>query len=340
MKIRIFSFSESGSEIARELEDKLEYQTYHSSSKDLEKGIRPVLNEDWKNLDGIIFIGALGIAVRMIAPLIEHKTKDPAVIVVDDLGTYAISLLSGHLGGANELTLEVAELLAAQPIITTASDNRGIEALDLFAQANNYAMEDMKSITRLTSMMVDGKKIGFFSEDDKIINYPNLKTFTKLEDIKNARDIDGAILVTSNLVEKEELGSLDHAILRPKNLNIGIGCRKGVSGERIRMAIDELFRELKLSKESIKEIGTVEVKKDELGIIETANYFRVNMKIFSLDEIGRVDHKFGRSEFVKDTIGVYSVAEPSAYLLGGRFISKRTSHDGITLSITKEDIDG
>lgn len=340
MKLLAFSFSDEGAKIGRKLEESLAYDIEHLASRELEVKVSEYLGDKWDSLDGIIFIGALGIAVRIIAPLILHKASDPAVVVLDDLGEYSISLLSGHLGGANQLAEEIATCLGARPIITTASDRRGIEALDLFAKRNNYEMEDMETITRLTRKMVDGKKLGFFSEDKKLINYPYLKIFTSLEEMKKDREIEGAILVTSSLISQEKMGGLPLTILRPKNLNIGIGCRKGVEGKRIKAAIGDLFQELQLSQASIGKIGTVEVKKDEAGIIETAAYYGVDMKIFSLKEIGRVDHKFKGSDFVKKTIGVYSVAEPSAYLLGGNIISKRTSHEGITLSVTKEDMNG
>ncbi len=340
MKLLAFSFSDEGAKIGGQLEESLAFDIDHLTSRELEVKVSEYLEDKWDSLDGIIFIGALGIAVRIIAPLIVHKATDPAVVVIDDQGEYSISLLSGHLGGANQLAEELATCLGASPIITTASDKRGIEALDLFAKKNNYEMEDMETITRLTRKMVDGKRLGFFSEDKKLINYPNLKIFTRLEDMKKDKDIEGAILVTSSLIDQKEMGKLPYTILRPKNLNIGIGCRKGVEAKRIKSAIEDLFQELKLSQASIGKIGTVEVKKDEAGIIEAAAYYGVDMKIFSLEEIARVEHKFKGSDFVKKTIGVYSVAEPSAYLLGGKIISKRTSHEGITLSITKEDMNG
>lgn len=340
MKLLAFSFSDEGAKIGKKLEESLDYNIGHLTSRELEVRVSEYLEDKWDSLDGVVFIGAMGIAVRIIAPLILHKTSDPAVVVIDDLGENSISVLSGHLGGANQLAEELADYLGARPIITTASDKRGIEALDLFAKKNNYEMEDMKTITRLTRKMVDGKKIAWFSEEKELIDYPHLKIFTSLEDMRADGEIEGAILVTSSLIGQKEMGSLPYTILRPKNLNIGIGCRKGVEADRIKAAIGDLFQELKLSQASIGKIGTVEIKKDEAGIIETADYYGVDMTIFSLEEIGRVDHKFKGSDFVKKTIGVYAVAEPSAYLLGGKIISKRTSHEGITLSVTKEDMNG
>lgn len=337
MKIACFSFTDKGSALGEQLlnssNDK--YTIHHYNNSNVEGGIKMLLNFAWHNYDGLVFISATGIAIRLINPFIEHKTKDPAIIVVDDLGRYAISLLSGHIGGANDLANFVGEELHAMPIITTASDSRGIESLDLFAKSNDYYMEDMSSITRLTSMMVNGKKIGFYSEDDVLINYTSLVKVSSLDNIDE--NIEGLIIVSSNIIEDM---NIPHAILRPKNINIGIGCRKGVEGTRILGAIRNALNEVDLSPNSIKSIGTVEVKKNEAGIIEAAQYFNCPLVIFTIEEIGDVEEKFEKSQFVKDTIGVYSVSEPVAYLLGGQLILKKSKHNGITISISKENING
>lgn len=339
MKIAAYSFSEKGYKLGESLVDSNLFNLTHRRSKKIDGGVKEDLKKSWYDNDALIFIGATGIAVRMIAPYIKHKTKDPAVIVIDDSSNFVISLLSGHIGGANELSLEIANIIGATPVITTASDNRGIEAIDLFAQKNNYHMENLKTITDITGKMVDGKKIGFFSEDKHIINYPNLVVENDLDKLINNKELDGLIIVTSEKIDKDKI-TIAHTILRPKNLNVGIGCRRGMPKERIVGAVKDLFKELNLSTKSIKSFATVEVKKDELGIIQASEYFNAGLKIFSLEEIGKVDYKFNKSDFVKKTIGVYSVAEPSAYLLGGEFLSMRTTHEGITLSVTREEQNG
>ena len=175
MKIACFSFSDMGSLLGEQLTNvsNNKYTIDHFRNASVDGGIKMLLTNAWANYDGLIFISATGIAIRLINPFIENKTKDPAVIVVDDLGRYAISLLSGHIGGANDLANYIAEKLNALPIITTASDSRGIESIDLIAKTNDYYMEDMNSITTITSMMVNGKKIGFYSEGDKVKKYHN-----------------------------------------------------------------------------------------------------------------------------------------------------------------------
>ena len=335
MKIACFSFTDNGKELGEKLKkiNSDKYMIHHYENKKIEGGIKLLLNHAWKEYDGLIFISSTGIAVRMINPFIEDKTKDPAIVVLDDMGKFSISLLSGHIGGANVLAKDIGESLGSIPIITTATDNRGIESVDIFAKANNYHMEDMKTVTTITSLMVNQKTIGLYTEDDKMINYKNI---IRVKDLNSIDDkIEGLIIISSeNLRDIKMTIPTTHLI--PRNINIGIGCRKGVEGKRIIEAVEEVLEKLNLSKESVQAIGTVEVKKDEEGIIEASKHFNCPMKIFTIDEIKVVEDKFEKSQFVKDTIGVYSVSEPCAYLLGGRLIHIKSKHNGITISISKE----
>lgn len=331
MKIACFSFTDKGRELGERLEILGKYTIKHYENKELDGGIKMLLNQIWKEYDGFIFISATGIALRFINPYIQDKTIDPAIVVVDDMGRFSISLLSGHIGGGNALAEYIGAEIGAIPVITTATDNRGIESIDSFAKKNDYYMEDMKSITRITSMMVNGKTIGLYSEDDKIIKYDNIIFVKDLNNIDPK--IDGLIIVASQIYKDIDI---PNTVLIPKNINIGMGCRKGVETERIIKAVEDTFSNENLSTKGIKAIGTVEVKKDEKGIIETAKHFSCPMKIFTIDQIKEVEDQFEKSQFVKDTIGVYSVSEPTAHLLGGKMIAMKSKHNGITISISKE----
>lgn len=337
MKIACFSFTDKGKRLGDRLESLSNdiYNINHYENKKNEGGIKELLNRIWTECNGLIFISATGIALRMINPYIQNKTIDPAVVVVDDMGSFSISLLSGHIGGGNDLAEYIGHEIGAMPVITTATDNRGIESIDNFAKKNDYCMEDMKSITRITSMMVNGKTIGLYTEDGKGINYDNIIIVDDLNNIDPR--IDGLIIVSSEIHKNIKLPK---TTLIPKNINIGMGCRKGVETERIIKAVEEVFYNEKLSTKGIKAIATVEVKKDEKGIIQASKYFHCPMKIFTIDEIKEVEDKFEKSQFVKDTIGVYSVSEPTAYLLGGEMIAMKSKHNGITISISKEKNNG
>lgn len=336
MKIACISFTQQGKEIGEKLvkssSKNNKYVVHHFINDEIHGGIKTRMDFFVKEYDGLIFISATGIAVRFMNPYIINKTLDPAVVVVDDGGNFSISLLSGHIGGANRLAQWVGDIIGAIPVITTASDNRGIESIDLFAMKNNYHMEDMEAVKDITAMMVNKNKIGFYSELKEIIKYDNLKILDNFQDIDHS--IQGVIIVSSQ--KRIDIPYEKHCRLIPKNINIGIGCRRGMEGKRIIEAIENILTQLNLSSKGIKAIGTIEVKKDEIGIIEACNHFNCPLKIFTLEEIKKIEDNFPKSQFVKKTIGVYSVSEPSAYLLGGKMLTGKIKIDGITISVAKE----
>lgn len=333
MKLACLSFSEKGGllgENIKGLEGK--HSIIHIENSKYDGGIKEFLKDNWNEFQGFIFISATGIAVRMINPYIRNKAVDPAIVVMDDYGKYSISLLSGHLGGANEIALWISKKINTIPVITTASDSRNIESIDMFAKKNNYYIDDMKSITEITAMMVNHKKIGFYTEDKNIIKYNNLMIIKDLE--KKDKSLNGIIIISSK--DNIETLNIPYTILRPRNINIGIGCRKGIEKDIILEAIDIALKSKNLSPKSINSMGTIEVKKEERGIIKAAKQLNCPLKIFTIEEIGKTDHLFEKSQFVKDTIGVYSVSEPSAYLLGGELIVNKLKHKGVTISISKK----
>lgn len=342
MKIACFSFTTKGEEIGDKILDcykeksKFIKEVGHFKNSSIDGGIKKILPIIVNKYNGIVFISATGIAIRLMMPFIKNKKIDPAVVVVDDLGRYSISLLSGHIGGGNILAKEIGNIIDAKPIITTASDSRGIESVDIYAMRNNLYMENMNSIKNITALMVEERKIGFYSEINTIIDYENLVEVENKEEIHLIeKKVDGFLIVTSE--EYIEI-NIPHTILRPKNLNIGIGCRRGVKGEQIIKSIIDLFRKNNLSKKSIKSIGTISLKKDEKGIIEASKYFNCPINIYSKEEIKEVEDKFKKNKFVKEKIGVYGVSEPSAYLSGGRLIINKTIYKDITLAVSKEEI--
>lgn len=272
----------------------------------------------------IVFIASTGIAVRLSASYLQHKSSDPAIVVIDDLGRFSISLVSGHLGGANELTLKLAEILACQPVITTASDGRGFEAIDMFAKSNGLYIEGLEDAKKITAMMVEGKGIKLESELKLELGYDNITD----------EDYEAVVIVSSR---KRISKDMSCCILRPRNINVGIGCRRGKSKDEILTAIYEVFERYNLSIRSIKAVATVNLKADEQGIIDACKELGCSMRIFDLESIGKVENLFDSSEFVKSEIGVSSVCEPCAYLTGGKLIVGKTIMNGITIAVSKED---
>lgn len=327
MKLACFTFTESGKSIANTLSHNLDYPIEILSRETTRGDLKGVVKKSFETCDALIFISSTGIAVRLIAPCIKNKTTDPAVIVIDDMGRYAISLLSGHIGGANELTEKISAIINALPIITTASDARGIEAVDMFAKRNGLLIENMEDAKIITAMMVEGKPISLISEVGLKINYNNL----------NCKEPEGLIVVTSS---ERELWDKPCCILRPENLNIGIGCKRGKTKEEILYAIEKVFKENNLSISSIKMAGSIDIKKNEAGIIEACEELGINFKTFTGEEIRAVEDRFTKSDFVLKNVGVSSVSEACAFLLGGNIIVGKTAIDGVTVAVSKEEQNG
>lgn len=318
MKIACLTFTSSGEAIAQRIKSSTNYEVHLYSKENYKSNI----NDIFKQYDGIIFISSTGIAIRISSPFIKSKGSDPAIIVVDDLGRYSISLLSGHIGGANELAQSIADCLKCQAIITTASDGRGIEAVDMFAKRNNLFIENLEEAKKITSMMIEGEVIKLESEIKAKIGYNNIEN-------KNEA---GAIFVSSKLNINYDK---PRCVLRPKNITVGLGCRRGKTVDEIVSALTKLFYDNNLSVKSIKQIATVDVKQDEIGIIDACTYLNCKMVIIPREAIKMVQDKFKKSAFVEGTIGVSSVCEPCAYISGGDLIVGRTAINGITIAISK-----
>ena len=318
MKIAICYFTKNGECIAYKIKCSSEYEVHMFSKENYKSN----LNDIFEHYYGIIFISSTGIAIRISAPFIKNKSVDPAIVVVDDLGRYSISLLSGHIGGANQLAEKVAEYLKCQAIITTASDGRGIEAVDMFAKSNNLFIENLEDAKKITSMMLSGEAIKLESEIKAKIDYNNI--------VENHEA--GTIFVLSKLDINYGKPS---CVLRPKNITVGLGCRRGKTKDEIIRALTVIFKNNNLCLESIKKIATVDVKQDERGIIDACQYLNCEMVIISREDIKKVQDEFEKSAFVESTIGVSSVCEPCASIAGGEIIVRKIAINGITIAISK-----
>lgn len=328
MKIAIISVTKNGDSNSLVLKEKLQEFSanikiyFKSEVKTL--GLNNVCKEAMTSYEAVIFISSTGIAVRGIAPFIKSKDKDPAVVVVDNSSKYAISLLSGHLGGANELTALVSEILGAEAIITTATDNLNIKAPDLFAKENNLIIDSLKDCKDIAALLVEGKKVGFYDEDNK------------LDIPKGYRDslegVDGVMYVTNKL----NLNTSKKALkLIRKNIVLGIGCRKDYDEDTMEKTVFEVLEKYNLDIRSVKVIGTVEIKAEEKAILRLQKRLSCDLNIFSIDDIRKVEHKYEGSDFVRKTIGVGSVCEPSVELSGAEILIDKLKLNGMTLCIGK-----
>lgn len=319
----------------------------------------------FKKYSNLIFIMATGIVVRSIAPHVNDKRYDPCVIVMDEKGRNVISLLSGHIGGGNELAGYIAKKIDANPVITTSTDVNGKGALDLFVKQVGASLGNFKECTKFFNMnLIQGKRLGMLFDMAGISDIKELgfdmdavRGFEMSNDVKDTIALDGLVLVTNRentevqkslsniykdlsasgktadqLVQEDgKVKIMATALL--KNIVIAVGCRRGKTVDEIRRALFQFLSDNGLNVKSILKIATVDLKADEEGIIALAKELEVPLEIVERSEIEKVDHLFERSEFVKKSIGVYSVVNPVTHIKsGGNIVAKRQSFGGITLA--------
>ena len=262
----------------------------------------------------LLFIGACGIAVRAIAPYVENKLYDSPVLVADELGTYVIPILSGHMGGANELALKLAEKMNAIPVITTATDLNGAFSVDMFAKRNHLAVVNKSGIARVSSKVLQGEPVKI-SMEPYPPNHP----------------VD--VVITT---EHKPFGQA--LVLRPKCYIIGMGCRKGKEPEKIEAFIAQTLEAFKISPDQIDALASIDVKKEETGLIRWSERNRVPFLTYSAQELNGVQGDFSSSGFVKSQVGVDNVCERAALIAcgeGGELVVKKQAYDGMTIAIAK-----
>lgn len=315
----VIAFTKNGVALADKLNigDIYVYYKYKNKHKAF-KSIGDIMEYCWKNYDAIVFISACGIAVRAIAPFIKNKTVDPAIIVCDELGKFVISLLSGHIGGANNLAKEIASLTGGIPVITTATDIKGKFAVDIWAKENNLVITDMKMAKEISAAIVNGEEVGYKG------SLPKPKDLTD-----NIAEYGVFVGYTLDKPFKNTL------VLAEKSLVLGIGCRLNTSYEKIKNAVDNIFKRENLNINSIKSINSIDIKKNETGIIKFAEELGISFNTYSAGYLQNIQGHFSYSRFVEKTTGVDCVCERAALSTGGNLIIKKQVYDGVTLAVAK-----
>ena len=273
-----------------------------------------VFRERWFQGRAFVCIMATGIVVRQIAPLLQHKSVDPAVVVVDELGRFVISLVSGHLGGANDLAREVAQITGGQPVISTASDVQDRPALDLIAREAGLDIDNPAMVARLTR--------AFLEEEDVWAYDPDKRLASRLAKARNvqwltAEDLPGGIPFADRvgIWVSERLAPPGSTCLelRPHSLVVGVGCNRGTSAEEILTLIRQVFTQVELAPTSIRNLASIDIKAEEPGLLEAARRLGRPVRFFSRQELETVDVP-NPSSIVANHIGVASVCETAALL--------------------------
>ena len=281
----------------------------------------------------MIFVSATGIAVRAIAPWIRDKMTDPPVVTVDEGAQFVIPLLSGHVGGANELARHIADWLEAVPVITTATDVNGKFAVDLFASAYHMTIIDRKEAKNISAAVLEGKQIGVFSD----------LPIKKLPDgFVMDRWCEENICIT---VKDPSFPEKKASYLRlvPSAVVLGVGCRRGTDPEFMKEKVFALLKEHGIDPAAVKAIASVDVKQDEPAVLGLKQVFDgeclhqpCEQRFYTPEQLNQVPGDFKESAFVKKQIGVGNVCERSACAAGGKLLVEKQAGDGITLAAALE----
>lgn len=338
MKISIICFTLTGQQTGEKLKKALKEQEHavslYTKSKYIPESIKESTKEwagkQFESADGIIFIGATGIAVRSIAPYVASKKTDPAVLVTDECGKFVISLLSGHLGGANELALQAAEALHAVPIVTTATDLEGKFAVDVFAKKNNCHIFRMKEAKEVSAALLAGEKVGFYSEfpwegelPDGLVNCCGLRDENWISENEPGTNVqnDNQIKSASDLFPKVGIAvtihknctpflSTTHVV--PQAVALGMGCRKNKEAQAVEKAAFTCLEENQIYPQAVACLASIDIKKEEPGLLALAEKMGIPFETFSSEELLAVKGEFTASSFVSRTVGVDNVCERSA----------------------------
>lgn len=290
----------------------------------IEHSSKDIVKNNFLSNDVLIFIGSCGIAVRLIAPYVNDKKSDPAVICIDEKGKFVIPILSGHIGGANEISKKISERIKAVSVITTATDINGLIAIDEWAKKENIYIGDMEIAKKVSAYIVDNKNVGIHSDFDLKGDLP--------KHIVNKAD--GKIGIVISIDDEKKLYKSNLNLI-PKVVYLGIGCKKNTSMKQIEEVVFQVLKENKISINSIHGIGTIDLKKDEKGLIDFGLKYKVPIIFYSSDELNKVSGVYTSSVFVKSVTGVDNVCERAAVLSSsnGNLIINKTTKNGVAISI-------
>lgn len=285
---------------------------------------------DWagagfREADALIFCCASGIAVRAIAPHVRDKRTDPAVLVMDEGGTFVIPLLSGHLGGANALAGDLALALRAIPVLTTATDVNGLFAADVFAKDNDLYIEDMTLCKAVSAALLGGENVGFRSD---------LPVAGELPKGLTEEDADLGVYITAGN------GQPFPRTLRltPRRYVAGLGCRRGKAEAELESFLRENLARCGVGVHELKALASIDLKKGEPGLLALSDKLGVPFVTYSAEELKAVPGAFTPSAFVQEKTGVDSVCERAAVLAsGGALIVKKVAENGMTFALAKKE---
>jgi cobalt-precorrin 5A hydrolase len=282
---------------------------------------------------------ATGIVVRLLAPLLQGKERDPAVVVMDDAGRFAISLLSGHLGGANELASRCAFITGAREVITTATDANDLPSFDMLAKEHGWLIEDLSRVKVLNSLLLDSEEIAVVDTTGLVRPWFHGRGRLVFHDtvVGALRSpAKGFLLVTNGFIPPQ-IQSSSLLVLRPKNLVLGVGCNSGTTADEIEAVVMVQLKRLFLSPSSLACVATAEAKAREPGLLEFAGRHGLPLRCFSSEELNGAAAPSPPSEHALKAIGAAGVAEPAAIIAsgGGTLLLAKVKDGNVTVAIAE-----
>lgn len=315
MKLAFLAFTEKGYALAGSLAQTLGGSVMRCGEPD---SLQEWTGKQFAQADGLVFVGAVGIAVRAIAPYIEKKWKDPAVVAVDECAQFAVPLLSGHLGGANSLARAISAVCGAQAAITTATDGNGVFAVDDWARCQGLSVIDPQHIKLISARLLAGDCIRMY------VPWPVEGEIPPGVALSETLPADVAVSV-----RKEEAV----LSLAPKIVALGVGCRKDTPRDTIESVLQQFLQESGLQTEAIYTVASIDLKKEEPGLLDFCRFHGWEFRTCSAGELRQLPGEFTSSAFVSRVAGVDNVCERSAvFVSGGGLICKKFTADGVAMA--------
>ena len=270
--------------------------------------------------EALVFVGAVGIAVRAVAPHIGSKTSDPAVVCVDETGRWAIPILSGHLGGANTLAAGIAALTGGEAVVTTATDLNGLFAVDLWAKKQGMAVVNPERIKRVSAKILRRETV--------VIDSPYPLPRPAPEFVQCGAP--GDVLVSYRPAETSALQ------LAPKVLTLGIGCKRGTDAQTLEAVFSRFCAERRILPEAIEKAASIDVKRDEPGLLALCTSHNWPLAFYGAEELRAAPGDYTASRFVENAVGVDNVCERAAVCCAnGKLIEKKYARDGVTFALAE-----
>ena len=333
----IYALTGKGAELAGQLAQRINadcfvLRRYAGEDNIPFDSLSELIAENFAVYEGHVFISASGIAVRTIAPHLKSKAEDPAVVVLDQSGQFAISLLSGHLGGANELARLIGDKIGATAVVTTATDCAGVPSIDLMARDTGMVIGDISLIKHINSCLLDGQKVPVYDPDGFFDLGGYDEYFYLVDNIDDLSEERCAVIVDWRIHYVA-----GHVLpLYPRCLALGIGCRRGVPAMEIIELIRSVFAEHGVAAESVYCMGSIDAKMDELGLVEAAEILGLDLSFFTAAELDEIDIA-NPSGMVMKHMGVGGVCEAAAMKLANatEILIPKTKSARVTAALAK-----